>query len=419
MKMPTMKLFFSMLLITAFGIHTNAQTVYTGNHSMFIYGTVTTEDGTEYTGQIRWDDEEAYWFDMFNGDKPENPNIDYLSKEEKANLNKNEWGNNGFLVMNNGSCDIWGSTHTHSYEIQFGNIKELKVNGRNDVILTMQNGERIDVEDGSNDFDANIFVYNDDFGSIEIDSDELDKVQFMAAPNGFKSAIGTPVYGTVKTNEGDYTGFIQWDKDERVGEDKIDGDTEDGELSIAFEKIRKIEKAGGGSRVELHSGRKFFLDGTNDVDSRNNGIIVNIPDMGRVLVDWGDFIELNLTEVPNSVNEQYENYAQQEKLNGTVTTNNGQSHSGRIVFDLDEEWNYEMLDGDKDDFEYTILMGSVQSISPKNKNYSTVILKNGQEYLLEDSVDVDEKNDGVLVFSDKQSQPTYIAWKDLKTVVFE
>jgi hypothetical protein len=36
-----------------------------------LYGTVVTTEGKEITGAIRWDDEEVFWTDHFNGKKAE------------------------------------------------------------------------------------------------------------------------------------------------------------------------------------------------------------------------------------------------------------------------------------------------------------------------------------------------------------
>lgn len=408
--------FLAIFMIAFITISALGQSTFKAPNTMFIYGTVTTEDGDTYTGQIRWDDEEAYWFDMFNGDKLENENLEYLSSSDRKSLDKkdSDCGSNWSWGKNN-----WGNSHIHDFAIQFGNIKKLKVMGREEVLLTFHNGETMEVEDGSNDFDATIYVYTTEFGSIGVEWDELDKVEFMQAPNDFQSAIGEPVYGTVKTRDGDFTGFIQWDKDERVGEDKIDGKTDSGELSIAFEKIYKIEKAGSGSRIELHSGRSFHLDGTNDVDEDNRGIIVNIPNMGRVEIEWRDFIELTMQEVPNNMDVSYPKFSNPKTLEGTVETTDGQKYNGRIIYDLDEEWSFEILDGDIDDIEYAVLIGNVYSVTPKNDHYSKVVLKDGNEYLFEKSVDVDENNDGILVFSNDKNKPTYIAWEKVKTVVFQ
>jgi hypothetical protein len=42
----------------------------------FLYGRLTTRDGTTYEGRLRWDDEEAFWGDFFNSSKEDNPWVD-------------------------------------------------------------------------------------------------------------------------------------------------------------------------------------------------------------------------------------------------------------------------------------------------------------------------------------------------------
>ena len=51
-----------------------------------IYGKVTTISGESYTGQIRWGKEEAFWTDLFNGNKEGNDNYRYLSREDRSRL---------------------------------------------------------------------------------------------------------------------------------------------------------------------------------------------------------------------------------------------------------------------------------------------------------------------------------------------
>jgi len=41
------------------------------NNSGYIYGTIITESDEEYTGFIRWGNEEMYWHDIFNSVKVE------------------------------------------------------------------------------------------------------------------------------------------------------------------------------------------------------------------------------------------------------------------------------------------------------------------------------------------------------------
>ena len=77
-----------------------------------------------------------------------------------------------------------------------------------------------------------------------------------------------------------------------------------------------------------------------------------------------------------------------------------------------------MLDGNDNDLTYKIPFRYVKSITPRNRYYSKVELKNGDKLELEDSQDVSIKNDGVLVFT-SEDDFEYIRWKDLETVVFD
>ncbi len=54
----------------------------------------------------------------------------------------------------------------------------------------------------------------------------------MPTPHKLEDKFGEPLYGTVETYDGTYSGYIQWDHDERIATDKLDGDAEDGKMSI-------------------------------------------------------------------------------------------------------------------------------------------------------------------------------------------
>ena len=47
-----------------------------------IYGEITLKDGTQYRGQIRWDNEEALWDDVFDAYKSERPTENLLTRAE-------------------------------------------------------------------------------------------------------------------------------------------------------------------------------------------------------------------------------------------------------------------------------------------------------------------------------------------------
>ncbi|MDB4538421.1 hypothetical protein N9223_00680 [bacterium] len=226
---------------------------------------------------------------------------------------------------------------------------------------------------------------------------------------------GDALYGTVAFYGGEYTGFIQWDHDERLSEDILDGDTRGGDVKIEFGKLSSIERDRGGSNIVTKSGREMYLRGSNDVNSGNRGIIVT-TDFGRVDIPWNEFKKVTFSDAPSRA-IAYSTFSDMKTLSGTVTTTNGKTLSGNIIYDLDETYTFEMLQGKDDDVEYIISMGNIKSISPKNYDSSTVVLKNGTELLLGDARDVNEDNDGVLVFTGG-GDPEYIRWEDIQNITF-
>ena len=225
------------------------------------------------------------------------------------------------------------------------------------------------------------------------------------------------MWGTVETEHGNFTGFLQWDHDERLTDDVLDGDYEDGELSIEFGKIKKIQKYRHGSQVTLHSGRTFNLYGSNDVDEDNRGIIVNIPGQGRVDIEWDEFVSMTIADQAGTYNYSYDSFKGDQELNATVETVEGEKYSGSIVFDLDEKYQLEMLDGQIDDITYFVPFGHVAEISPLNREESEVVLVNGQKMTFEGKVDVTRDNDGVLVFENSLN-PQYIPWNQVRKISF-
>lgn len=255
------------------------------NSEGFIYGKVYTVGGDTYEGQIRWGKEEVYWFDFFNATKPKNKYLGYLSRDEMEDLDRgNHWAERWVERMF--SFSESSSRFGHTFVCQFGDIKSITVRGRNRVMLELRNGKEIRLDDGSNDVGARIRVLDSELGEVTIKWDRLDKVEFMDTPKNLRTRMGDPIYGTVYTRDGEITGYIQWDHDERLSTDKLDGDTRDDDLSIPFGKIRSIEKSGRGVELITKSGRELYLWGSNDVDRDNRGIIVNIHGMGRVDIPW-------------------------------------------------------------------------------------------------------------------------------------
>ena len=393
----------------------------------FIYGRVTTIEDDVYEGPIRWGKEEAYWTDMFNAEKEDNDNIDYLSREEYEYLidqkrrgyarNSDSW----IHWTKSSWFDDWdwdNERFIHQFNCQFGEIKSIRIRGRDRVQLTFQNGESMMVDgDGYNDIGGKIKVLDQELGTIELSWNRIEIIEFLTTPKKLDEKFGEPLYGTVESEIGSFTGYVQWDHDERVSTDKLDGDTEDGDLSISFGKIKSIERYGySRSEVEMLSGRKLELRGSNDVNSENRGIIVTVPELGRIDIPWREFDKVTFEEAPGS-SQPYNNFSSQEKLEGTVIATNGDEHEGNIVFDLDETYNYEVLQGKDDDIEFIIPFRNIATITPLNYDASRITLKNGDEYRLEDAQDVSEQNEGVVILSG--NDPVYVPWDKIKEVRFK
>lgn len=400
-----------------------------GQDEGFIYGKITTIDGKTFEGPLRWGKEEVYWTDMFNASKEENNNLDYLSREDMRELNEqyershNDWGNRWSSRWENWFEDRWSisdrdNRHQHQFACQFGEMKSIRPTGRERAEVKLQSGRIIEIDgDGYNDLATRVKIVDPEIGEIELSWSRIDVIEFMNTPSKIANKFGEPLYGTVETYSGSFTGFIQWDHDERVSTDKLDGDAEDGDVSIEFGKIKSIERNGSrSSYIELNSGRKMTIRGTNDVNSENKGIIVTNDKLVRVDIPWQEFKRVTFNKVGAKM-KAYSSFNSQKELQGIVKTVDGKSLTGKLIFDLDESFDYEVLQGKDDDIQYVLPFRMISKISPKNYDNSSVTLKNGEQLILGDTQDVSEKNSGVLVF-ESNSSPTYVSWDRIEEISF-
>jgi hypothetical protein len=395
----------------------NGQTFAQENQG-FIYGKVVTVDDESYTGLIRWGKEEIFWFDIFNSTKTKNENLKHLTKDEMKLLSENTKSWFDGWADGNININFDGDNYLHSFACMFGDIQSLKIIGSSKVNLVLKNGDEMKLSGGSNDIGTSISVLDEEIGLITLDWDRVVQVDFMPTPGNIKEVMGNALHGTVYTGNGKFTGYIQWDHDERISTDKLDGESKNGDVSIDFENIKAIVKSGRGCDLVLHSGREMFVEGSNDVNDGNRGIIVNMPDVGRVDIKWQDFEKVLFDADVNSSGSAYDNYQPAKKLAGSVITKDGEMISGAIIFDLDEVYNIEILQGNSDDIEYLIPFRNIKTISPKNYKYSRVILTNGEELTLSGSHDVTDDNDGAIVF-ESSSKHSYIPWKEIGEISFK
>lgn len=379
----------------------------------YIYGTVETKTGKTHTGILRWDDEEAFWDDIFHSSKKELPFEDY-AQDPEDDEDTTWWERMAVTIA--GDLNI--NHQTRIIAIRFGDLQQVKVTGGNDAELTLRDGTTIEVGGYANDVSATVVVFDQKPGRVEVPWKKIDTITFAqtppdAVPGSFR------LHGTVSTTEGEFIGFIQWDNEESLSTDRLDGDTADDDVSIEMGEIRSIEKRDRrSSLVVLKDGEELVLSGTNDVNHDIRGIHIEDERFGRVEVSWDEFEKLVFSD-PGSSGPGYGDYARPVHLSGTVTLTGGDWRKGELVFDLDEEWSWEMLDGSSEKIDYTVPFALVASIEPQGRDGCLVRLRNGEELELEDSQDVDRDNSGLVVVPKGDGEPAHVPWQKISKIEFD
>jgi hypothetical protein len=386
-------------------------------HQGFLYGRVTTYGGVTYEGRLRWGgDEEAFWGDYFNGSKDENPWVAHVPPQR--------------LPKERRPIEIFGVEVAQRerqidlgrlFMARFGDIARIEARGV-DVRVTLKSGTVFDLDRlEASDFDDGVRVWDDRRGVVDLDSLPIRTIELL--PTARLGAAPYRLHGTVRTRQGDFTGFVQWDRQECVGSDELDGHTDNGELSLRFDTIRSIARRSRDSAlVTLLDGREIVLSDTREVGRGNRGIYVDDPRYGRVLISWDAFERVDFS--PGGGGPAYGDYPPGRPLTGSVTTRGGRRLAGRLVYDLDESETTETLDAPSQGVDYTIPFGQIASIVPSGReergaHHSRVALHNGEELLLERTGDLGEGNAGMLVFVDGRQSPEYVPWTDVEQIDFD
>lgn len=390
----------------------------------FLYGRITTVDGATYEGRLRWgsggqEGQEAFWDDYFNGPKRENPWLAHVPPER--------------LPKERRPIEIFGIEIAHKESpievrrdlmVPFGEVARIEARGR-DVRVTLKGGAVFDLDRfGASDFDDGVRVWDGRRGVVDLDSLRIRAIELL--PTARLGAAPYRLHGTVRTRRGDFTGFIEWDRDESVGSDELDGHTADGELSLRFDTLRSIaRRSRDSSLVTLLDGREIVLSGAPEVGHDNRGIYVDDRRYGRVRISWDAFERVDFSPgAPGDSGPAYGDFPPGRPLTGSVTTRAGRRLAGRLVYDLDESETIDTLDASAQGVDYTIPFGLIASIAPPGREErgaqrARVTLQNGEELQLERTGDFGEGNAGLLIFVDGRQSPEYVPWTDVEQVDFD
>lgn len=385
------------------------------NDEGFIYGKITTVSGAIYIGQIRWGKEEAFWNDVFNSTKSSNTENTY-SKYAQDKKSKDWWDNIDGKILK-----IWDDTYSHQlhqFSCRFGDIKSIYPGDGEKLVCQLKNGVRINLNGGSNDIGETIIISDYELGKINLHWNKIHEITFENAPKSIEEKLGEPLYGKVLTDDSEFVGFIQWDKDERLSSDLLEGSTVSTKAAIPFGKITRIENLGNSSKVVLHNGKSMVLSGTNDVNKGNRGIIISVEDIGKIEIPWNIFESVQFDLNHNSSGSPYNSYPYPERLTGIVKDLDGNEFDGLIIFDKDEKWDIEQLEGNYKHAKYIIPFRQIKTIIPKNESYSYIILRNEKKLLLGNAQDVSSKNEGIVIIQQDNTEPIYLDWENVDEIHF-
>ena len=255
---------------------------------------------------------------------------------------------------------------------------------------------------------------------MDFDEGRIRSIEFLHS--GGLGTVPDRLHGTVRTRQGDFTGFVQWDRKECVGSDELDGHTAAGELSLRFNTIRSIARNSRDSAlVTLLDGREIVLSDTREVGHDNRGIYVDDRRYGRVLVSWDAFERVDFT--PGGSGPAYGDFPPGRPLRGNVTTLAGRRLTGRLVYDLDESETTDTLDAPSQGVNYNIPFGMISSIvfadrEERGAQRARVTLHSGEDLQLERTGDLGG-NAGMLIFVDGRNRPEYVRWTDVGQVDFD
>jgi hypothetical protein len=310
---------------------------------------------------------------------------------------------------------------------RFGDIARIEARGRL-VRVMLKSGTVFDLNRmAASDFDDGVRVWDDKGGVVDLASwaggiPPPPRVRIRTIdllPTARLGAVPNRLHGTVRTRQGHFSGFVQWDRQDGVGLDELAGHTGDGALSLRFDTIRSIaRRSGDGSLVTRLDGREIALSGAR----ADRGIYVDDPRYGRVLVSWSAFERIDFSA--GGSGPAYDDFAPGRPLTGSVTTRDSRRLTGRLVYDLDESETTETLDAPSQGVDYTIPLGLVASITPAAHDAgggrrATVTLHGGEALPLDRAGDLGEGNAGMLIFIDGREHPEYVPWTDIERVDFD
>lgn len=419
-----------------------------------IWGRVLTVSGDRYEGFLQWRGRGANdgtsWVDFFEG------RAEAISQHYEDWLAATETSRPVRTIEARGWRVSWNEEHPDfplrpTTPIRFGRLASVVVREDGGVDLELRAGETLGVARPHRNRLA-LVVEEPGGDRRRLAWGEIERVDFAAPPPGVQPEASR-LHGTVEDRFGRaFTGYVAWDSDEVLGDEELDGRDQDGEdREIAFAEIASIERSLGGARVVLKTGEALEMHGTNDVDDGNRGVRVFDPSIGMVEVEWDEFGVLRL-HPPVDGHAEYGSFPGSRTLVGTITTQDGETIAGRIRWDAEHEWSWELFEGRSDEVKFAIEFGRIERIERTERGErgerggetgvrdrgeeagawrdheagawdkepgARVTLMDGRSFVISDSPDLQEGR-GIFVFPDGAPVTSwrYVPWEEFREARF-
>ena len=234
----------------------------------YIYGRVTTEDDEVFEGRLRFGaNEEALWSNYFNGFKDDNPWLAHTPADALP-------GERLTMPILKVSV-VWNSDVGRPFMARFGDITRIEADGR-DLQVTLKSGTVVHLDRyAADDYADGVRVWDTSRGVMDFDERDVRSIEFLPTPP--LGSVPAPLYGTVRTRQGEFTGLVQWDRNATLAADALNGRVGDDDVSLRFDAIRSIERRNSkGAVVTMHDGQEIVLSDTRRDKRANTGMYVDL-----------------------------------------------------------------------------------------------------------------------------------------------
>jgi hypothetical protein len=378
-----------------------------------IYARVQDASGERYEGYVRWDRNEAVWWDLLDASRE--PDRDVLAlvrgEDETESLQRSV----EFLGVRISWTEDPDEALSAQVGIRFGHLRSLRPIGDDRAEVVFRSGQVVELYGGSTDLGVDmrgLTVEDPVRGSVELGWRDLELVAFGAAPESSARPSARRLYGTVEDRWGNrFRGYVSWNLDAVLTSDALRGREEGRQRVISFGNVEALERMSAREvGVSLSGGERVVLEGS------HRGVQVFDPGLGRVEVPWRELRAVRFEEPEDGVGG-HAAFDGGARLEGVVETEDGETLTGRLVWDADEAWSWEMLDGDWRGLEFVIEFGQLASIARVGSARVRATLRDGRVFELEGSNDVNDGNRGLVVEADGRD-PVVIPWDRFRRVTF-